>query len=121
METPTARKDSLVNAYIVLILAVLAEVIALTAMRFVDGVTKPLPILVVVLAYGLSFYGLYVVLKSLPLGITYAIWAGLGTVGTILVGMILFKEKPDSAALVGMTLIMMGVGAINLFSGSATG
>lgn len=108
------------NPYIVLILSVLGEVVALTALRYVVGITKPLPIIVVVVAYALSFVGLYIVLKSLPVGITYAIWAGLGTVGTIIVGMLLFKEKPDSMAWLGMALIVGGVVVINLFSKSST-
>lgn len=108
------------NPYIVLFLSVLGEVVALTALRYVVGITKPLPIIVVVVAYALSFVGLYIVLKSLPLGITYAIWAGLGTVGTIVVGMLLFKEKPDSMAWLGMALIVGGVVLINLFSKSST-
>jgi len=107
------------NPYIVLILSVLGEVIALTALRYVVGFTKPLPILVVVVAYALSFVGLYIVLKSLPVGITYAIWAGLGTVGTILLGLVLFKEIPDGMAWLGMLLIVGGVMVINLFSKSA--
>lgn len=108
------------NPYIVLLLSVLGEVVALTALRYVVGVTKPLPIIIVVVAYALSFYGLYIVLKTLPVGITYAIWAGLGTVGTIVVGMVMFKEKPDLMAWVGMLLIVGGVMVINLLSKSST-
>lgn len=108
------------NPYIVLMLSVLGEVIALTALRYVVGFTKPLPMLIVVIAYALSFVGLYIVLKTLPVGITYAIWAGLGTVGTILVGWLLFKEIPDLMAWLGMALIVAGVMVINLFSKSAT-
>lgn len=108
------------NPYIVLLLSVLGEVVALTALRYVVGVTKPLPIIIVVIAYALSFYGLYIVLKTLPMGITYAIWAGLGTVGTIIVGMVMFKEKPDLMAWVGMLLIVGGVMVINLLSKGST-
>ncbi len=108
------------NPYILLVLSVLGEVVALTALRYVVGLTKPLPIIVVVVAYALSFWGLYIVLKTLPVGITYAIWAGLGTVGTILAGIVLFKEKPDSMAWLGIALIVGGVMVINLLSKSST-
>lgn len=108
------------NPYIVLLLSVMGEVVALTALRYVAGFSKPLPIIIVIAAYALSFWGLYIVLKTLPVGITYAIWAGLGTVGTIIAGMLLFKEKPDSMAWLGMALIVGGVMVINLLSKSST-
>jgi len=104
------------NPYVVLGLAIFSEVIALTALHYADGFNKPLPIVVVVIAYALSFYGLSVVLKSIPLGITYAIWAGLGTAGMVIVGLLMFREKLDLPAIVGIIFIIAGVVVLNLFS-----
>jgi small multidrug resistance pump len=106
----------ILNPYVVLGLAILSEVVALTALHYADGFNKPLPILVVVIGYGLSFYGLSIVLKAIPLGITYAIWAGLGTAGMVIVGLLMFREKLDMPAVVGIILIISGVVVLNLFS-----
>ena len=104
------------NPYIVLGIAIFSEIVALTALHYAEGFKKPLPILVVVIGYALSFYGLSVVLKSIPLGITYAIWAGLGTAGMVIVGLLMFREKLDIPAIVGIILIVSGVVVLNLFS-----
>jgi small multidrug resistance pump len=104
------------NPYIVLTLAILSEIVALTALHYADGFNKPLPIVIVVIGYALSFYGLSIVLKSIPLGITYAIWAGLGTAGMVFVGLLMFREKLDLPAIIGIVLIIAGVVVLNLFS-----
>ena len=104
------------NPYVVLGLAILSEVIALTALHYADGMKKPLPIIVVVIGYAFSFYGLSIVLKSIPLGVTYAIWAGLGTAGMVIVGLVMFREKLDLPAMIGIILIIAGVVVLNLFS-----
>ena len=104
------------NPYVVLGLAIFSEIIALTALHYADGFTKPIPILVVVVSYGLSFYGLSIVLKAIPLGITYAIWAGLGTAGMVVVGLLMFREKLDMPSVIGIILIIAGVVVLNLFS-----
>jgi small multidrug resistance pump len=104
------------NPYLVLGLAILSEVVALTALHYADGIRKPLPLFVVVVGYALSFYGLSIVLKSIPLGITYAIWAGLGTAGMVIVGLLMFREKLDMPSIIGIILIVAGVVVLNLFS-----
>ncbi len=106
------------NAYIILALAIVAEVIGTTALRYADGFSKFVPAVVVVVGYGAAFYGLSLVLRSIPLGITYAIWAGLGTALTVLTGMVLFKETLNLPQVIGILLIIVGVIMLNYFSHS---
>ncbi len=103
-------------AYIYLAVAIVAEVIATSALKGSDGFTKLLPSVIVVIGYGLSFYLLTLVLRSIPIGVTYAVWSGVGIVLISVVGLFLYKETPDLAAIVGMAMIVSGVGVIHLFS-----
>ncbi|MCA8882932.1 MAG: multidrug efflux SMR transporter [Rhodobacteraceae bacterium] len=102
-----------------LLLAILSEVIATTALAASQQFTRLGPSVLVVLGYGLSFYLLSVTLKVMPVGIVYAIWSGLGVVGIAVLGYLLFNQTLDAAAVLGMTLIIAGVLVINLFSASA--
>ena len=95
--------------FVYLILAIVAEVIATSALKASVGFTRPLPSLLVVGGYGVAFYLLSLVLRTLPVGITYAIWAGLGIVLVTLVGIVVFGEKPDLPAVFGISLIVAGV------------
>jgi len=97
-------------------IAIVAEVVATSSLKSSAGFTRLWPILGVVLGYGIAFYFLSLTLKAIPIGIAYAIWAGLGIVLMALVGWFAFGEKPDVAALLGMTLIVSGVVVINVFS-----
>ncbi len=103
-------------AYVYLTVAIAAEVIGTTALKASDGFTKLVPSLVVVVGYTISFYGLSVVLKTLPVGITYAVWSGLGIVLVTIVSAIAFRQIPDAAAMLGMALIVAGVFIANVFS-----
>ncbi|GAB6976069.1 SMR family transporter [Prevotella falsenii] len=78
--------------------------------------TRLLPTLLSLAGYGLSFYALSFALREIPVGIAYAIWAGLGIVLITLVGVFFFKQTPDIPAIVGLLLIVAGVVVINLFS-----
>lgn len=102
--------------FVYLVLAIIAEVIATSALKASMGFTRPLPSLLVVGGYGVAFYLLSLVLRSLPVGITYAIWAGLGIVLVTLVGVVVFGEKPDVPAVVGIGLIVAGVVTLQVFS-----
>ncbi|MCW4149093.1 multidrug efflux SMR transporter [Halomonas janggokensis] len=102
--------------FVYLVLAIIAEVIATSALKASMGFTRPLPSLLVVGGYGMAFYLLSLVLRSLPVGITYAIWAGLGIVLVTLVGIVVFGEKPDVPAVVGISLIVAGVVTLQVFS-----
>lgn len=103
-------------AYLYLAIAIVAEVIATSALKASNEFTKLVPSIVVVIGYCVAFYFLTWVLRSIPIGITYAIWSGLGIVLITTVGIVVYKEIPDTPALIGMGLIIAGVIVINLFS-----
>jgi len=98
--------------------AIVAEVVGTTALKASDGFSKPLPSLLVVAGYGVAFYFLSLTLRVVPVGVAYAIWSGLGVVLVTLVSWIVFGQKLDAAALVGMALIISGVVVMNAFSSS---
>ncbi|BDX02500.1 multidrug SMR transporter [Marinomonas pontica] len=102
--------------YFLLFLAILSEVVATTALKASDSFTKLGPSIVLVVGYALSFYLLSVVMRSMPTGVTYAIWAGLGIVLISVFGYLFNNEKLDLAACIGMSLIVTGVVVINVFS-----
>ncbi|MCB4358556.1 DMT family transporter [Quatrionicoccus australiensis] len=96
--------------------AIVSEVIATSALKAAEGFTRPRPSLLVVIGYGIAFYCLSVVLRTLPLGITYAIWSGVGVALVALSGWLLYGQALDLAAVLGLTLIVAGVIVLNLFS-----
>lgn len=96
--------------------AIVSEVVATSALKAAEGFTRPLPSLVVVVGYGIAFYCLSVVLRTLPLGVTYAIWSGVGVALVALVGWLVYGQSLDLAAVIGLTLIVAGVIVLNLFS-----
>jgi small multidrug resistance pump len=98
--------------------AVLSEVAATTALKFSEGFTKVFPSIVVVVGYGLSFYLLALSLKVMPIGTAYALWSGIGIVLTVIIGILLWREQMDLARGIGITLILIGILIINLFSTS---
>lgn len=104
------------NNLIYLLLAIVFETSATTLLKFSDGFTKLLPTLASIMLYILSFYCLSTCLKTIPIGIAYAIWSALGIVLITVVGIVAFKQTPDWAAIIGLLLIILGVGVISLFS-----
>ena len=106
------------QSYIALILAIVAEVIGTSALQASQQFSKLVPSIIVVVAYGVSFYMLALVLRSVPVGVAYAVWSGLGIVLITLVGWIVFGQKLDLAAFIGLSLIIAGVAILHLFSGS---
>jgi small multidrug resistance pump len=105
-----------VMVYTYLAIAIIAEVAATSALKASDEFTKLIPSLIVIVGYGASFYLLTLVLRTIPVAITYAIWSGLGIVLVALVGAILYKQIPDIPAVLGMGLIVAGIAIINVFS-----
>lgn len=105
--------------YLYLGFAVAAEVIATSALKASDGFTRLLPSLVVVVGYGIAFYFLSLVLKTVPVGVAYAIWSGAGIVLIGLIGWLALKQPLDLPAVLGMGLIIAGVAVIQLFSRTA--
>ena len=104
--------------YLYLSIAIFAEVIATSALKSSEGFTRPLPSLVVALGYGVAFYFLSLVLKTVPMGVAYAIWSGVGIVLIAGIGWLWMKQPLDAPALVGIGLIVAGVAVIQLFSKS---
>ena len=104
--------------YAFLFTAIVLEVIGTSALKASEQFTKLLPILIMAACYGTSFFFLSLVLRTLPVGIAYAIWSGLGIVLISMVGVIWFKQSLDVPALVGLALIVAGVVVVNLFSKS---
>ncbi len=104
--------------FVFLSIAIVAEVIGTSALKASESFTKPWPALVSLVAYGIAFYFLALTLKTIPVGIAYAIWSGLGIVLISLVGLIWFLQSLDTPALIGLGLIIAGVVVINAFSQS---
>ena len=105
--------------YFFLGIAIVAEVVATSALKASQEFTQLVPSLIVILGYGAAFYFLSLVLKTIPVGITYAIWSGLGIVLVTLVSIVIHKQIPDLAAVIGMLFIVSGVVIIHVFSKTA--
>jgi small multidrug resistance pump len=104
--------------YLYLAIAIAAEVIATTSMKAIDGFNKPLPLLLVIGGYAIAFWMLILVVRTIPVGIAYAIWAGLGIVLVSIAALVFYQQKLDLPAILGMGLIVSGVVVIQLFSQS---
>ena len=106
-------------AYLYLAIAIVAEVIATSALKASNEFTRLVPSMVVVAGYAVAFYFMTLVIRTIPLGITYAIWSGLGIVLIAAVGFFYYRQSLDLAAIIGMGLIVSGVVVINVFSNTA--
>lgn len=102
--------------WLILFIAIVAEVIATSALKSSEGFTKPMASIVVVLGYMIAFYCLSLTLKTIPVGIAYAVWSGVGIVLITTVAWIVFEQKLDVWGIVGIALIMSGVLVLNLLS-----
>jgi len=105
-----------VKAYILLFLAIVAEVIATSSLKSIKGFSTPIPLFVTILGYIVSFWLLAIVLRSIPIGIAYAIWSSFGIVLVSVAAFVLYKQSLDFPAIVGIGLILLGVLIINIFS-----
>jgi len=105
--------------WLFLAIAIVSETIATSALKSSAGFTKLLPSLLVVAGYGIAFYFLSLTLRTIPIGIAYAVWSGVGIVLIALVGWLVFGQKLDTPALLGMGLIVAGVVVMNVFSKTA--
>lgn len=97
-------------------MAIVAEVIATSSLKASAEFTKFWPSVIVVVGYAIAFYFLSLTLRSIPVGIAYAVWSGLGVVLVSIVGWWLYNQTLDLASIIGMGLIIAGVLVINLFS-----
>lgn len=104
--------------WLFLSMAILAEVVATSALKASDGFSKWLPSLLVVVGYGTAFLFLSLTLRALPMGIVYAIWSGAGVVLITLAAWLFFGQRLDAPAIAGIALIVLGVVVLNVFSRS---
>jgi len=102
--------------YIYLSIAIVSEVIATSALKESEGFTRLWPSIVVMVGYAISFYFLSLVLKTIPIGVVYAIWSGAGIALIALVAWVFFGQSLDVPAIIGLLLIIVGVVVLNLFS-----
>lgn len=109
----------LTQAYFLLLVAVLFEGLGTTSLQASQQFTRLIPSLGVVLGFGAAFYLFTLVLRTLPLGVTYAVWSGLGICLTALLGWLVFRQPVDGPALLGMGMIVSGIAVIRLFSQTA--
>lgn len=96
--------------------AIVSETIGTTMLKLSDQFTKPIPSIITIVGYLLSFYLLSYALRTLPIGIAYGIWGAVGIALITIIGMIAFKQIPDLPAIIGLVLIIAGVLIINFFS-----
>lgn len=99
-----------------LLIAIISEVVATSSLKASEGFTRLWPSVAVVVGYALSFYFLSVTVKVMPVGVTYALWSGIGIILATIAGIILYKQMPDLPAIIGMIFIIIGVLIINLYS-----
>lgn len=101
-------------AYILLGLSIITEVFGSTMLKLSNGYSRKLPILGVIVGYGLCFYLFSLSLLEFPLGFAYAVWSGLGTVLTTMVGFFIFKDKINRQGIFGILLVLVGIILINM-------
>jgi small multidrug resistance pump len=102
-----------------LALAIGTEVVATTALKLSDGFRQLAWTALVVVGYGISFYALSISLRTIPLGVVYAVWSGVGTAAIVVIGWVLFREVLDAVRLAGIGLIIIGVVMLNGVGGAA--
>lgn len=106
------------NNYAYLAIAIVAEVAATTALKASLGFTRLAPSLVTVTGYAIAFWCLALTLRTIPTGIAYAIWSGVGIVLVSIASWIVYKQRLDLPAIIGLALIIAGVVVVNVFSKS---
>ena len=102
------------KAWVLLLFAITSEVIGTSCLKLSEGFSKPIPTFVVLVAYSTSMLLLSRVVQTIPLGITYALWSGIGIIAIVLVGLFAYKQVPSPGQLVGIATITAGVIIVNL-------
>lgn len=108
------------NTYVILAISICAETLATTMIKASAGFSKLIPSIIVVVGYAISFYGLSQVVKTMSIGIAYTIWAGIGIFLVSLMSFIIYKQKLDLPAIIGIIFITLGIMIIQLFSKSVS-
>ena len=104
------------NKWILLSFAIISEVIATSSLKSTEGFTKLWPSVIVLVGYSAAFYFLSLTLDTIPIGVAYAVWSGIGVAGIALVSVFFFEQRLDAGAIIGMALIVAGVVVLRLFS-----
>ena len=102
------------KAWVLLLFAITSEVIGTSCLKLSEGFSKPIPTLIVLVAYSTSMLLLSRVVQTIPLGITYALWSGIGIIAIVLVGLLAYRQMPSPGQLVGISMITAGVILVNL-------
>ncbi|WP_026571410.1 MULTISPECIES: multidrug efflux SMR transporter [Sediminibacillus] len=105
-------------AYLLLAGAIISEIVGSSMLKMSAGFTKLIPGAMAIISYGASFYFLALALKELPMGLTYALWAGIGTVMTVMIGIVFWKEQFSVQTMVGVAAIVIGVVVLNMPQGA---
>ncbi|UOR05544.1 multidrug efflux SMR transporter [Hymenobacter aerilatus] len=100
--------------WVILLVAILAETVATSALKASEGFTRLGPSALTVVGYALAFYCLSLTLRSIPIGVAYAVWSAVGIILITLVGVVVYKQVPDAMTLLGLALIIAGVLVLNL-------
>jgi len=106
------------SPWVLLLLAITAEVIGTSCLKLSEGFSRIGPTLIVLSAYGISMTLMSRVVQVLPMGLTYALWSGVGIVAIVLIGLMVYRQVPTQGQLVGMALITAGVITVNLNGGN---
>lgn len=101
-------------AYMLLAFSIIAEVFGTTMLKLSNGFSRVFPIIGVAVGFGLAFYLVSIAMMTLPLGFTYAVWSGLGTILTVLIGVFLFNEKINKKAILGIGILLIGIVLLNI-------
>lgn len=101
-------------AYLLLFVSIILEVFGSTMLKLSNGFARVLPVVGVLVGYGLAFYLVSITLQSLPLGVVYATWSGLGTILTVVVGVVFFKDRINKKGYLGIGLLVVGLVLMNL-------
>lgn len=102
--------------FLFLLVAIICEAIGTNALKASNEFTKLYPSILTIAMYGCAFYCLSLTLRTIPVGVAYAIWSGVGILLITLLGIVLYQQKPDLPAIIGLTFIVIGVVVINVFS-----
>lgn len=104
------------KSFLFLLIAIASEVVGTASLKASQGFSRLWPSLIVVIGYGTAFYFFSLSLKHIPLGVAYAIWSGLGTVGTVIIGYFVWRETLDLYRAIGIVLILIGTVILNVTS-----
>ena len=107
------------TGYVYLAIAIVAEVVATSALKATEGFSRMGPSGVVVCGYGLAFYMLSLTLRTIPVGVAYAVWCGVGMALISVIGWAVLKQRLDAGAIIGIALIVIGVIVLSVFSRAA--